>query len=134
MSPTKKIKVAAVQAEPAWNDLQGGVVKVISLIKEASSNGANVVGFPEAFIPGYPWTIWANAALSNAGFMNEYFHNSLEKDSEEMEQIKAAVREAGVFIVLGYSERFKGTLYISQSFIDETGTIVHHRRKIKPTH
>ena len=55
MSPTKKIKVAAVQAEPAWNDLQGGVAKVISLIKEASSNGANVVGFPEAFIPGYPW-------------------------------------------------------------------------------
>ena len=46
--------------------------------------------------------------------MNEYFHNSLQKDSEEMEQIKAAVREAGVFIVLGYSERFKGTLYISQ--------------------
>ena len=46
--------------------------------------------------------------------MNEYFHNSLEQDSAEMEQIKAAVREAGVFIVLGYSEKLKGTLYIAQ--------------------
>ena len=55
MVPPKKIKVAAVQAEPAWNDLKGGVAKVISLIKEAAGNGANVVGFPEAFIPGYPW-------------------------------------------------------------------------------
>jgi predicted dehydrogenase len=46
--------------------------------------------------------------------MNEYFQNSLERDSEEMERIKAAVREAGVFIVLGYSERYKGSLYIAQ--------------------
>ncbi|KAE8152513.1 carbon-nitrogen hydrolase [Aspergillus avenaceus] len=66
--------------------------------------------------------------------MNEYFQNSLEKESEEMERIKAAVREAGAFIVLGYSERYKGSLYIAQSFIDPTGTIVLHRRKIKPTH
>lgn len=50
-----QVKVAAIQAEPVWNDLQGGVAKTISLIKEASANGANVVGFPETFIPGYPW-------------------------------------------------------------------------------
>ena len=46
--------------------------------------------------------------------MSEYFKNSLEKESEEMEQIKTAVREAGVLIVLGYSERYQGSLYISQ--------------------
>lgn len=51
----KAVKVAAIQAEPAWNDLQGGVTKSISLIQEAAKNGANVVGFPEVFIPGYPW-------------------------------------------------------------------------------
>ncbi|KAM0327396.1 hypothetical protein ACHAQA_005682 [Verticillium albo-atrum] len=129
-----KVKIAAIQAEPVWNDLQGGVDKTISLIKEAGSNGANVVGFPEVFIPGYPWTIWANSPLSNAAFMNQYFENSLSTDSPEMERIKSAVREAGVFVVLGYSERHKGSLYIAQSFIDPTGSIVHHRRKIKPTH
>ena len=58
--------------------------------------------------------IWANSPVSNAGFMSEYYNNSLERESEEMEQIKAAVREAGAFVVLGYSERYKGTLYISQ--------------------
>ena len=46
--------------------------------------------------------------------MNEYFENSLEKESKEMESIQAAVREAGVFVVLGYSERFRGSLYIAQ--------------------
>ena len=38
----------------------------------------------------------------------------MEKESPEMDQIRAAVREAGVFVVLGYSERYKGTLYIAQ--------------------
>lgn len=51
----KQIKVAAIQAEPVWNDLQGGVDKAIAYIQEAASNGANVLGFPEIFIPGYPW-------------------------------------------------------------------------------
>ncbi len=51
----KQIKVGAVQAEPAWLDLQGGVAKVISLVQEAGKNGTNVLGFPEVFIPGYPW-------------------------------------------------------------------------------
>ncbi|CAK7235998.1 hypothetical protein SBRCBS47491_009486 [Sporothrix bragantina] len=137
MAPAEKntkIRIAAVQAEPAWNDLQAGVNKAIAIIKEAGENGANVVGFPEVFIPGYPWSIWGNSIVDNAEFMNEYFRNSLEKESPEMERICAAVREAGVFIVLGYSERYRGTLYIAQSFIDPTGTIVHHRRKIKPTH
>ncbi|KAF5677481.1 aliphatic nitrilase [Fusarium circinatum] len=114
--------------------MQRSIAKTIGLIQEAAGNGANVIGFPEIFILGYPWTIWANSPVSNAVFMSEYFANSLEKESEEMEQIKTAVRDAGVFIVLGYSERYQGTLYISQSFIDETGTIVLHRRKIKPTH
>ena len=46
--------------------------------------------------------------------MDEYFRNSLEKDSDEMKRICAAVKEAGIFVVLGYSERYRGTLYIAQ--------------------
>lgn len=54
MAPPK-IKVAAIQAEPVWYNLEGTVDKSIALIEEAAANGANVVGFPEVFIPGYPW-------------------------------------------------------------------------------
>jgi nitrilase len=51
----RRVRVAAIQAEPVWNDLQGGVNKVISLLGDVGKEGANVVGFPEVFIPGYPW-------------------------------------------------------------------------------
>lgn len=54
-----KLKIAAIQAEPVWQDLEGGVNKSIALIEEAASKGANVVGFPEVFIPGYPWYVAA---------------------------------------------------------------------------
>lgn len=46
--------------------------------------------------------------------MDEYFRNSLERESPEMDEIRAAVKEAGIFVVLGYSERYKGTLYLAQ--------------------
>jgi len=49
------VKVGAVQAEPVWLDLQGSVDKTISLIQQAGKNGVNVLGFPEVWIPGYPW-------------------------------------------------------------------------------
>lgn len=46
--------------------------------------------------------------------MDEYFQNSMARESDEMDRIRAAVREAGIFVVLGYSERYRGTLFIAQ--------------------
>lgn len=54
-SMSNKVKVGAVQAEPAWLNLQGSVDKVISLIEQAGKDSVNVLGFPEVFVPGYPW-------------------------------------------------------------------------------
>ena len=49
------IRVGAVQAEPVWLDLQGGVDKTVALIEDAGRIGINVLGFPDVWIPGYPW-------------------------------------------------------------------------------
>lgn len=52
---SKLVRVGAVQSEPVWLDLNGSVDKTISLIEEAAAEGVNVLGFPEVWIPGYPW-------------------------------------------------------------------------------
>lgn len=70
--------------------------------------------FPEVFIPGYPWTIWTDSVLGNVQFVHEYVNNSLVKNSPEMERIQKAVKQAGIFVVLGYSERAGGSIYIAQ--------------------
>lgn len=52
------MKAAVVQAEPVWFDLAKTVEKTCKLIKEAASNGAQIVAFPELWLPGYPTWIW----------------------------------------------------------------------------
>lgn len=59
------IRVAVTQHEPVWLDLDGAVKKTCSLIKEASEGGAELIAFPELWIPGYPAWIWyVNSALT----------------------------------------------------------------------
>jgi nitrilase len=51
------VKVGAVQAEPGWLDLQLSVNKTIAIIEDAATQNVNVLGFPEVWIPGYPWCV-----------------------------------------------------------------------------
>lgn len=152
MTPKSVVKVGAVQAEPGWLDLQASVSKTIALIEQAAEEDVSVLGFPEVWIPGYPWwvvsfciiikgvpnarsrSIWTKSVVENTDLIHTYMANSMSKISPEMDRIRAAVQKAGIVVVLGYSERDGASLYIAQSFIDATGEILHHRRKIKPTH
>ena len=47
-----KYKVAAVQAAPMFLDLDASIDKAISLIAEASKQGARLIAFPETWLPG----------------------------------------------------------------------------------
>ncbi|PKK42388.1 hypothetical protein CI102_13501 [Trichoderma harzianum] len=126
------VKAAAVQAEPVWLDLESTIAKTCRLIKEAASNGAQIVSFPEAFVPGYPAWIWVRAMDFETNI--RYADNSLSIDSEEMERLKACAAENNIVVCLGYSEREGNSLYIGQYTIDNTGELVMSRRKLKPVH
>jgi predicted amidohydrolase len=71
--------------------------------------------------------------VQNTEFFQQYIQNSMPRDGPEMARICEAVKEAGIFVVLGYSERDGGSLYITQSFINPEGKIILTRRKLKPT-
>ena len=132
----QKYKVAVVQAAPVFLDLDATVDKTISLIEEASANGAKLIAFPETFIPGYPWQIWlgAPAWAIGRGFVQRYFDNSLAFDSPQAEKIRQAVKRARLTAVLGLSERDGGSLYIAQWLIGPDGETIAKRRKLRPTH
>ncbi|KAK7514306.1 carbon-nitrogen hydrolase [Phyllosticta citriasiana] len=130
--PKTHVRVAAVQAESCYFDLQGGVAKTIRLIEEAGAKGCDLIAFPEVWIPQYPAWIWQRPL--DFELVQLYMKNSLRRDSPEMDKICAAAAKNKVAVCLGYSENDNHSLYIAQSLIGKDGTIRMHRRKIKPTH
>ncbi|KAG7086258.1 hypothetical protein E1B28_002226 [Marasmius oreades] len=125
------MKVAAIQSEPAWFNLEAGVSKAISIVQEAALNGAQLIGFPEAYIPGYPMRLFSEPW--NPVFFKDFLKACLDVKGQEYQRILRAVREAGIWVVLGFVERDGESMYAAQSIIDPTGKVVLHRRKLKAT-
>lgn len=135
------VTVAAVQATPAFLDCDCTVAKTVDLINEAARNGAELVAFPETWIPGYPLWLHASAAWEDPAMKRAYARlarNSLTTPGPATTQLCDAARSAGVTVVLGASERDNhfsgGTLYNTQLFFSPEGSLLGTRRKLMPTH
>ncbi|KAF2136906.1 uncharacterized protein K452DRAFT_279341 [Aplosporella prunicola CBS 121167] len=133
MSTEKRtLRIAAVQAEPGYFDLQACVEKTCRLIEEAAGKGCDLIAFPEVWIPGYPGWIWHRAV--DFDMVQQYMKHSLRRNSPEMAKIATCAGKNKIAVSLGYSENDNNSLYIAQSFIGKDGTVKMNRRKIKPTH
>ncbi|WP_395640377.1 carbon-nitrogen hydrolase family protein [Pseudolysinimonas sp.] len=128
------IRVAAVQAEPVWFDLAATTEKTITLIAQAAAGGARLVAFPETWLPGYPGFIWGQSALEQLPLVALYRSASPTVDGPEIAAIRAAAAAHEISVVLGFSERDHGSLYMAQAIIGADGELLLHRRKLKPTH
>lgn len=128
------VRVAAVQAEPRWLDLDAGVEHMIGYIADAASRGVQLVAFSETFLPGYPWWIWLDSPAAGMAFVPRYAEHSMPRDGEHMARIAAAAGEHGVHVAFGFSERAGGSLYMAQALISDAGRVISVRRKLKPTH
>lgn len=131
---SKLIRVAAVQAEPVWLDIDGTTQKTLQLISEAASGGADLVAFPETWIPGYPVFLWSYPVYEQMQFVARYHANSVALDGPQVAAIRDAAREHSITVVVGFSEKDGGSLYMSQAVIGPDGDILQLRRKLKPTH
>ena len=47
-------RIAVIQAEPVMFDKAGGLKKALRCIRNAAAEEAELIVFPELFIPGYP--------------------------------------------------------------------------------
>ena len=132
-------KLALVQAAPVMFDKDKGVEKIIALIGEAAAKGAELIVFPELFIPGYPYGMtygFTVGSRSRAGREDwkTYYDNSILADGAEMQSIVDCAKEHSVYVSVGYSERdaVTATLYNSNIMIAPDGQTMNHR-KLKPT-
>jgi len=135
------IKLAVIQHAPVVLDREKTLGRAVDLIGQAAGNGAGLVIFPEAFVPGYPAWIWR---LKPGGdwTVSEQLHqrllnNAVSLNSKQLDSIKDAAREQGVTVVLGINERddasSRTTLYNSVITISADGELINRHRKVMPT-
>lgn len=132
------IRLAAVQAAPVFLDREATVELACRLILEAGANGAEVVGFPESFIPAHPVWFHFHAATSPRAmeFSKELFANAVVVPSRATDRLAEAARAAGVLVVIGICEKepsSMGSMFNSQLVIGRDGSIIGVRRKLVPT-
>jgi nitrilase len=134
-------KVAVVQAAPVIMDRDATIAKVIVLVREAAAAGAELVLFPEAFIPAYPRGLTFGVAVgsrSEAGraAFARYAENAIEVPSAETDALARVAAECGVHLAIGVVERDRttgATLYCTMLVFDATGRLLGAHRKLKPT-
>ena len=96
-------KIAVVQAEPVMFDKDACLEKALALIAEASEQGAELIVFPELFIPGYPFGMnfgFRTGSRSESGRQDwkRYYDNSLLADGPEIRRLVQAAERMGVFL------------------------------------
>ncbi|MBM7607381.1 nitrilase [Lysinibacillus composti] len=135
-------KVAVVQVGSIVMNKEKCIDKAIAYIQEAGANGANIIVFPEAFIPAYPRGLSFGAVVGSRSSEGRnqflrYAKNAITVPGPETEQLGEAVKKVGAYTVTGVIERDDyssgGTLYCTAIFFGPDGTLLGKHRKLKPT-
>jgi len=136
-----RVVVACVQAEPAILDRAATLDKLAELTRDAAGRGAQLVVFPETFVPAYPSSAWAKFLAGWAdprakGAFAMLARESLDVPGPDADRLGEIAREHEVWLVTGVNERDPerpGTLYNSLLYHAPDGTLAVHHRKLVPT-
>jgi aliphatic nitrilase len=130
-----KFKAAAVQTSPVFLSVEKTIEKAISFIKEASSNGAQLIAFPEVFVAGYPYWNWVMTPVQGSKWYEQLYKNSVAVTDESMKPLFQAAKDFNMHIVIGINERGDsyGEIYNTNLIIDNHGTLIGKHRKLVPT-
>jgi len=131
-----KFKAAAIQAAPVFLNREATVEKACRMIEEAAAKGAELIAFPEVFIPAYPWWHRLDNAYRGHKYFRELVKNSVEVPSPATDILCQSARKANAYVVMGINERTPetlGTLYNTNLIIDRKGKILGAHRKLVPT-
>ena len=132
------VRAAVAQFAPEVLDLRKSVRKAVSIIGSAAKKKVDLLAFPETWIPVYP--LWVDMGTfsqwDHPGAKKLYARlhaESLEVGSDEYRKLASAARKAKMVVVIGVNERVGKSLFNSLLFIDGTGSLIGHHRKLVPT-
>jgi nitrilase len=133
-------KIAFVQLPPVLLDRDATLARAVDAVSRAAKEGAQLVVFPEAYVPGYPHWVWRTKPreFALAGELHErLLASAVDLGSDHLAPLRDAARAHAVTIACGVQERDAahggGTIHNSLVVIGPDGAILNRHRKLVPT-
>ncbi|GIU93315.1 MAG: nitrilase [Acidimicrobiia bacterium] len=129
------MKVAAVQGTPAFLDSRETTERIVGYVERAADEGAELVVFPEAFLPGYPDWVWRRRPWQEypSDWFVRLFDQAVVVPGPETASICRVAARRRAYVVVGMDERVGNTIYNSLVFFGPDGEILGKHRKLMPT-
>ncbi|MEM8809599.1 MAG: Nit6803 family nitrilase [Cyanobacteria bacterium P01_G01_bin.38] len=134
MDYSRIVRAAAVQIAPVLHSQSGTMEKVLRAIEDAAKEGAELVVFPETFVPYYPYFSFVLPAVLMGKEHLKLYEESVEVPGPVTEAVSRVAKAHQIVVVLGVNERDNGSLYNTQLIFDAEGTCLLKRRKVTPTY
>jgi nitrilase len=134
------LRVAGIQISPVFLDAERTWEKLEPYIREAKSNGAELVTWGETLIPGYPFWL---SPTGGARFNDEeqktaystYWREAITLDNSPIiKQMKSLAKELNLMLMGGIAEKEGASIYCTLLTVGNNGVILGRHRKIKPTY
>lgn len=131
--------VAVIQHPPVFLNIEESIKEACAFIEEAKDGGADLIAFPETWLPGYP--VWLDFSPKAAlwdypparALYRLLVENSVTIPGKHLKKLLEIARKTSTCIIMGAHEHGGGTLYNTMIFIDKTGRFNIHR-KLMPTY
>ncbi len=134
-------KIAVIQKPPVLLDRSRTIDEACQSVEAAAAEGASLLVFPEAHIPGYPTWAWRLRPGSDMALSGEIHArlraNAVDLHRGDLQPLQDAAQSHGVTVVIGINERdgrYSGTtLFNTVVVIGHQGEILNVHRKLMPT-
>jgi len=133
MDRKSTVRAAAAQIAPDLTSREKTLARVLETIRQAAAKGAELIVFPETFVPWYPYFSFVLPPVLSGREHVRLYEEAVTVPSATTDAVASAAREHGIVVALGVNERDHGTLYNSQIVFDADGRMILKRRKITPT-
>jgi len=139
----KTLKIGMAQIASVFLNKEKTLEKIGHFIEKAAAESCELIIFPEATLPGYPfWLMLTDGALFNSDIQKEIFahyaQQAVQIENGDLDIICAKAAQLNIAIYLGVVERpaDRGghSLYCSLVYIDRSGVIKSVHRKLQPTY
>ena len=127
------VQTASVAFDPART-----IEKLADYTAKATSSGARLIVFPEAFVGGYPKGLDFGARVGSrtpAGreAFRIYYEGAIDVPGPHVTRLGEIAAAHAVHMVTGIIERDQGTLYCTVLFFAPDGALLGKHRKLMPT-